>query len=425
MKPSWRGAWWRWARAWLVGLLLAGACRNAAPPGRGDEAHEQGEGREETDGGAPVEAVHVEPRQAESWGLLVGPPLVTDIRAELVLPGVLGTDDNRTARVASLVPGQLAALESDLGSRVRVGQVLALLNSPEFARSQTAYLQARAQVLLSRRDYERARALWESQALEEREFLRRQAQFQEHLALLAAAEGVLRALGLSPADLAQLDALLLDEDPGGSTPSGVTPLLPLRSPLGGVVLERAAVVGDPVEPGKVLFTVSDLSVLWAHLDAYEHQLPALGTDAELVIRTPLFPDREFPARITVVAQQVDPSLRTVRVRAEVPNPDGLLRPNLYVQGFLRQRAPGESRLVVPAEAVQLHGGRHVVFVEVPPEAGESHRVFQVRGVEVGEALSLGRVILGGVGRDEAVVLKGAFSLKAELAKGVGGHGHVH
>ncbi len=403
----------------LVPILFL-ACRPSG--GTGGDPGQAGEAPDPDAGAA--ETVHVEPANVEAWGLEIGPPERTHISAELTLPGVLTTNDNRTARIASLVPGQIASVQVDLGSRVARGDGLATLNAPEFARAQTEYLQALTQAELSRSDYERARALRESRALEEREFLRRQAVYEEHLADLRAAEGILRAVGVGEEGLRELAAGV---DAGSPLAERVTvdPLLPIRTPLGGVVIGREAVLGDPVEPGRVLFIVSDLGLLWAQLDAYEHQLPSLDRNAEVVIRSALVPGREFPGRVTFIADQVDPQLRTVRVRAEVPNPDGTLKPNMYIQGFLRSHAAGDGRLVVPADALQLHEGHSVVFVELPGEPGEEHRVFQAREVTPGEVLTVGQVILAGLDGSEPVVRKGAFLLKAELTKGAGGHAHVH
>ena len=132
-----------------------------------------------------------------------------------------------------------------------------------------------------------------------------------------------------------------------------------------------------------------------------------------------------PARITYVADNVDQELRTIRVRAEVPNTDQALKPNMYVQGFIRVQGDGEARMVVPEEAVQLLDGESVVFVQGPPEEGEAHVVFEVREVVAGETLVDGRIILEGLEPDELVVTHGAFTLKAELTKGAGGHDHAH
>ena len=406
-------------RKLLPVFFLFLACGPGAPDGEnsGDDATAVAE--EEHD-----ESVHVEPEHLEEWGLEIGLPERTRVSAEIELPGVLTTNDNRTARIAPLVEGQLAELSVDLGSRVVAGQTLATLNAPEFTRAQTEFLRAFAQAELSRKDYERAIVLREEKAIEEREFLRRQSLVEQQLAELRSAEVFLHSLGVDEERLRKMTAgLSVAAPPEDHT--AVEQLLAVRTPISGVVIQRDGVLGDRIEPGRTLFTVSDLSTLWARLDAYEQQVGFLSPEAEVVVRSPLFPDQSFPGKITYIAEQMDPELRTVRVRVEVPNSSGALKPNMYVQGFLRVTGEGPGRIILPTDAVQLHEGHHVVFVQLPPEPGEAHLVFQATEVEIGETFSNGVLILDGLDGTEQVVKVGAFTLKAELTKGAGGHDHVH
>jgi cobalt-zinc-cadmium efflux system membrane fusion protein len=428
----------RYARATLVLLLpLFLACgQGEAPADEHDHGHEAEAPTQEDEATPGAEAaashmeehfapLHVEPALAEAWELEVGPPGRTDIASEVELPGVLTTNENRTARIGVLVAGEVAEILTDLGDRVQAGQALAALNSPEFTQAQSSFLQAYARAALSQRDYERALALREQQAIEEREYLRRQALVEQDLADLRGAEVLLHSLGVDEETLTHIINVGLDTSRPLQDHSAVEPYMAIRSPVRGVVLTRDAILGNHVEPGQVLFTVSDLSNLWARLDAYEHQIPALSTVAEVMIRVPLIPDRVFPGRVTYVADQVDEELRTVRVRVEVPNADGILKPNMYVQGFLRVRTQGQERFVVPADAVQTLEGHTVVFVEAPPEPGEEHRVFSVVEVHPGATITAGTIILEGLEGTERIVTRGAFTLKAEMTKGAAGHGHEH
>jgi len=403
-------------------VLLFMACSPGASGGdhdHGEEADLEAAAEEEH-----AHVIHVEPEMAEPWGLEVAPPGRTGVAAEVELPGVMGTNENRTALVGPLVAGQIARVNVDLGQRVQAGQTLATLNAPEFTRAQTAFLRAFAQAELSRKDFERAVALRERQAIEERELLRRRSLYEQDLAELKSAELILQSLGVEEGRLQEISGGMDPSNPAGER-AAVEPLLSIRTPLGGVVLSRNAVLGDHVEPGRILFTVSDMETLWAWLDAYEQQIPSLSLQAEVVVRTPLVPGRDFPGRVTFISDQVDEVLRTVRVRVEVPNPGGLLKPNMYIQGILRVLGTGEERIVVPPDAVILLDGHQVVFVERPPEPGEGHRVFEAREVTPGEILTVGQVILAGLDGSEQVVTKGAFTLKAELTKGAGGGAHVH
>jgi cobalt-zinc-cadmium efflux system membrane fusion protein len=399
--------------ALVLGGYFLGGCSGGDPGEEGSEAQAEEHSDE----------LHLESQQVQDWGVKIGAVGSTSTSAELELPGALALNENRTALIAPLVEGQISSVRVDLGSRVGPGQLLATLNSPEFTRAQTEFIQAFAQAELSRKDFERARVLRDSRAIEEREFSRRQAVFEQHLASRRAAEVTLHSMGLDEERIRELERAV-DVSVPPEDHAAIDPPLPLRTPIGGVVIHRHAVLGEHAEAGHTLFTVSDLSSLWARLDAYEEQMPFLSRDAEIVIRTPVFPGRDFPGRITFIADQVDDQLRTVRVRAEIPNPEGILRPNMFVQGLVRIQSD-EERIVVPADAVQLLEGRHVVFVLMPEEPGESHIVIRAVDVEVGATLSVGRIIEGGLQGNETIVTEGAFNLKAELTKGAGGHGHVH
>lgn len=407
--------------AWRTQLLAAVVLGLACSPGGSEE--------EGASGGLEAEAevhrdLHLEPETVEAWDIQVAPAGTTMVTGEIILPGILAENDNRTARIAPLVDGQIAEIRVDLGSRVRAGQTLATMNAPEFTRAQTGFMRTLARTELSRAEFERARVLRDRQAIEEREFLRRESTHEQNLAELRAAEVTLHSLGVSEEEIAAIQS-------GGDITApardhrAVEPLLPVRSPLSGVVTERNAILGDHVEHGQALFTVSDLSVLWVRLDAYENQISLLDRNAELVLEIPVLPGQEFSGRITYVADAVDEELRTVRVRAEVPNPDLTLKPNMYVQAFVRVHGEGEARVLVPEEAVQLLEGESVVFVQEPSAEGEDHLVFEVREVVAGETLTDGRIVLEGLEPGELVVIGGAFTLKAELTKGAGGHDHVH
>ncbi len=394
--------------------------------------HEEGASGEAEHGEEPgttaphhFRPLHLEPALARAWELETGRPGYTDILGEVELPGVLTTNQNRTARVGPLVAGQVGEVLADLGHRVRAGQLLATLNAPEFTRARSDFLRAFARAELARQEYERGQALREEEAIEERELLRRRARMEEQVAVLRSAEVLLHSMGLEEEEISRFIQAGLDLSRPLQDHSSTDGLMPLKAPIDGVVLERNAIRGSHVEPGHTLFTLSDLTSLWARLDAYEDQLAALSPQAQIILRTPLIPDREFPGRITFIADQVDPELRTVRVRVEVPNPEGLLRPNMFVSGFLTLRGEEEGRMVVPPGAVQSLEGHQVVFVEDPREEGEEHRVFRPVEVTPGEVTSRGRVILAGLEGSEMVVVRGAFSLKAELTKGATGHSHAH
>jgi membrane fusion protein, heavy metal efflux system len=160
----------------------------------------------------------------------------------------------------------------------------------------------------------------------------------------------------------------------------------------------------------MLLTVSDLSTLWAILDARETELPHVAPGLEVRITTSIYPDRVWPGRIRYVGDLVDEKTRTVKVRVEVRNEGRLLKPNMYIQGELPDGLSSHDVLTVPQEAVLTIGGESVVFVRQ-----EADR-FVARPVELGERVGLRRAVIRGLDGSENVVVSGAFNLKSELLK---------
>ncbi|MFA9454533.1 MAG: efflux RND transporter periplasmic adaptor subunit, partial [Candidatus Aminicenantaceae bacterium] len=253
-----------------------------------------------------------------------------------------------------------------------------------------------------------------------KEYLRRQAENEKLATEYGVLGSKLHSLGISHEQIeAIIEKCSLVEEQDYKC-EVADPLLPILSPISGTVIFRDVVRGAHIEPEKILLTVSDLGRLWAHLDVYEKDIPLVSEKSQVSIQTSLYPGRSFPARITYVSNLLDEKLRTMKVRVEVENPEGLLKPNMYVQGVLESPINhGEKVLAVPEEAVQSLDGEKVVFVR---ETGD---VFEVRHVRIGDKVGDHRIILTGLTEHEEVVLKGAFILKTEISKGTFGHSHVH
>jgi cobalt-zinc-cadmium efflux system membrane fusion protein len=358
-------------------------------------------------------------RQRE-WGIRIEEPRLEELNGSLELPGVLALDQNRTAHVTSFVHGRIERLAVDLGDRVRRGQTLLVVNSPEFAAVQADFLQSRAAYLLSQAEYKRAQTLWEAKAIEEKEYLRRQAEHERLSAEYGALGSRLHSFGLSHTQIEEIIQKCRLVEGQEYTCEVADPNLAVLCPLDGTVIFRDAVLGAHIEPERTLFTVSDLETLWALLDAYEEDLPHFDENSRVKISTSLYPDREFPGRITYISPLVDESLRTVKIRVEVDNGEGLLRPNMYITGTVEGReGEGSEALAVPDEAVQNLAGEKIVFVQ------EQDEVFAVRRVTVGPKVGEKRLILAGLEPGVRIVVKGAFTLKSELTKATFGHAHVH
>ncbi len=413
-----------------LSLFLFAACggdeQKASTPSPDQYDHENENQQQESQEPLTAEAeehedqdIHLSPQQQKEWGIVMGTASSQDVSSQLKLPGILTLNQNRTAHISSLVGGKVASLAVDLGDRVRKGQVLLTINSPDFVQAQADFLMTVAKLNLSRKEYERAKLLLKEKALEEREFLRREAEYEKLSTEVGGLGAILHSYGM---DHEQTEALIqkcASRSPEDDLCELADPYLPVRSPLSGTIIFRDIIVGEHVEPNKILFTASDLNTLWALLDAYEKDLPFINTNSQVTILSSLYPDKEFPGQVTHISDTIDEKLRTVKIRVEVRNDKGKLKPNMYIQGIAKNRADGQKFLSVPELAVQTLNGEKIVFIL------EEKDVFAAQHVELGRKIGNRRIIASGLEEGQKIVILGAFKLKSEINKGTFGHAHVH
>lgn len=201
-----------------------------------------------------------------------------------------------------------------------------------------------------------------------------------------------------------------------SNPSGTS--LQVLAPRSGLVLGLYTNVGTSVDPLTSLMTIADLSQVWATFDVYEQDVALVQVGQRLEVRSVAYPDRVFPGKIVFVSPQVDQHTRTIKLRAQVENPDYALKLGMFVTGTLYIPTVEET-LVVPHEALQRLKDERVVFVQRGPET------FEARDVQVGTETGRQVEILAGLNAGERVVAVGSFHLKAELLKGTLEEGHAH
>jgi membrane fusion protein, copper/silver efflux system len=178
------------------------------------------------------------------------------------------------------------------------------------------------------------------------------------------------------------------------------------APRDGIVLERNVVEGMRVRSEDVLFRIADHSVVWALVDVPESQLAAVAENQPVVVRVRSYPDRRFPGKVALVYPHLNPSTRTVRVRIELPNPNHVLRPDMYAEAEI-DTGSGQPVLSVPDSAVIDSGDRQLVIVD----KGEGR--FEPRPVKLGRRGTGYVEIREGVTDGEAVVTSANFLIDAE------------
>jgi membrane fusion protein, copper/silver efflux system len=306
------------------------------------------------------------------------PDRVTERR----LLGRVDYDETSLQTVTAWVGGRIDRLHvATTGQRVRAGQVIATVYSPEL-------YQAHQDLLVAVRQARHA---------EGRGTVRDTAP-----AALQASRARLRLLGVPDAQLAEMEKA---EAPWRQ--------VRIRSPFGGTVIERLATEGQYVETGTGLYRVADLRRLWVQLDAYETDLPLLSVGQSVVLTAQALQGEPLEGKVAFVDPVVDRQTRTARVRIEVKSPDGRLRPGMFAEARVRAdpKKAEDAPLTVPASAPLFTGRRSLVYVEVP---GTERPTYEAREVKLGPRMGDAYSVLAGLREGERVVYQGAFVLDADL-----------
>ncbi len=312
----------------------------------------------------------------------------------LRVAGRIDFDEQRLARIGATITGRVTDIDALLGQEVKKGEVLARLNSSELSTQQLAYLRARAQLELNRRNAERAQSLFEADVIGAAELQRRQSEFQISVAETRAASDQLQLLGVTPASIDRL-----------GKQGAVNSLTPVVSTLNGHVVERKLAQGQVVQPADALFVVADLSRLWAVAQVPEQQVNQVKVGQSVSIEVPALGNEKLVGKLIYVGQTINPETRTVLVRTELDNRDGRLKPAMLASMLIEARAV--ERLVVPASAVVRENDEDHVFV------AEGDGTFRLLKVKLGPEQGGQRVVLAGLKGEEKVVVDGAFHLNNE------------
>ena len=342
------------------------------------DAHESGQGEAHEAGG-----VHLTPEQQAMAGVVVETLQPRDIVNELRAPGEIQLNAYATSKVVPRIAAQVLERQARLGDRVEKGRALVLLSSVEMA-------QAQGDLLVAEREWQRVSKLGRDVVSEQRYTEARIAREQ--------ARARVSAYGMTEDEVKQLVASDKAELANGQ--------FQLLAPQDGTVIHDDFIVGELVEPGRVLFQISDESMLWVEARLTPDEAARIGVNARATI---VLGERLIEGRVTQVHHALDENTRTLGVRIEVPNPDDRLHPGLFVEARI-EGSSSERALAVPDDAVlRSPDGDWQVFVEHEP--GE----FEPREVEVVRTTARFTVI-SGLEAGIRVVTHGAFFLQSELAK---------
>ncbi|HEX5481006.1 MAG TPA: efflux RND transporter periplasmic adaptor subunit [Terriglobia bacterium] len=314
-----------------------------------------------------------------------------DIPNVLRLPGSVTFNGFATTPVITQVSGIVARVVGIPGERVRSGQPLLYVSSPQYAQMRTDYLKARDALWLAKQNYTRAQDLYAHHAIATRDLEQSQSAQEQAQADLNAAWQALTVLGFN--------------DPKEVLAQPASPEIPVLAPLAGQIVDRTVAPGEVVQGGSTqCFTISETRTVWVLANVYQSALGYIHRGDRVAIQTDAYP-MTFHGRISYIAPALDPATRTLQVRIVTDNPGERLKKDMYVTvvvdaGVLR------NALTVPTAAVLRNDeNRPFVYVEAKPFE------FAERLVELGAAENGRTQIVSGLKSGEHVVADGSLFLQ--------------
>ena len=317
---------------------------------------------------------------ADIAGVQTAAPTVGTIADAVECYAELTFNQNKLAQIAAPVGGIIQEVSVDLGSKVEEKQPVVKIWSASIA-------EAVAKAVLSHQTLDRERKLRAERVTSEKDLQQAEAEHR-------AACQQLRTQGFTEE---QIDALV-------AKPNDQV-LMDVRAPFAGEIVERTAVRGALVEAGKSLFTLADRSVMWAMLNIPESALARVKIGQTVELRVESLPGQAFTGKLTWIGAEVDEKSRMARARAEVANPDGLLKARMFAQARILTRQ-AEGALLLPPSAIQRMEGRSFVFVKLADD------LFDARVVRLGAKFDGKVEIIEGLKPQEVVAVNHVFPLKS-------------
>lgn len=353
--------------------------------------YEQAEGR-----------VRMDAAQAKTAGielLTAGP---AKIRSTLQLQGEIQFNQDRVAHVVPRLAGVAVRAAKNLGDQVKKGELLAVLESQMLADLKSEHHATQTRLDLARSTFEREKRLWEEKISAQQDyFASRQALTEAEIAHRNAEQKLL-ALGLTH------EAVMRSNGADGLT------RYEIRAPIDGVVTEKHLAAGEAVKEDASIFTIADLSTVWAEMTIYPKDLAAVKLGQKVMVRASAL-NAEAEGRVSYVGSLIGEQTRSAKARVTLPNPERSWRPGLFVTVDLVQDET-EVPVAVSADAIQAYRDWKVVF-------GRFGEFFEARPVELGRSDGKTVEVLSGLAPGTPYAATNSFVLKADLGKAGASHDH--
>jgi cobalt-zinc-cadmium efflux system membrane fusion protein len=381
-------------------------------------ADSKGKSDKSGEGGAqPSDIVQIPSEDQSRAGIQVNYVTVEQVPRSLSVAGQVGMDEQHTSHLGTIADGRITAVNVLPGAHVRRGQVLGALHSHMVHETVGALVQAYAEadrqrgaVAFAQQSQDRYHHLHSIQASSLEESQRSDQQVLEADKMLVDAQATVH---MEREHLSEL----LQVSPESLNPGNLydRELIPILSPIDGVVVARNISVGQVVAAGFNAFDISNLSTVWVTAAVNQQDLSLIHQGAAAQITTSGYPDQTFAGRVGQVGDMLNADTRTVPVRVVVPNPERKLRPGMFTSASIAEPSTRDA-IFVPEDALQDVNGMKVVFVQTDAQT------FRARTVTLGVQSRGQAEIVEGLSPGDRVVVNGAFMVKSEMLKGTMGDG---
>jgi membrane fusion protein, heavy metal efflux system len=313
------------------------------------------------------------------------------ITRTLRLTGAVAYNAFSTTPVITQVGGPVSKILVVPGDRVKRGQPLLEVSSPDYSLLLASYLKARDSYRVADKNYQRAQDLFAHHAIADRDLLQAESDRIQAQADLSAAEEGMKILGIpKPEDLEK---------------SPISAQIPLLAPIGGEIVERLVSPGQVLQAGTTqAFTISDMSAVWVLANIYQGDLAYVKNGDAAVVTTDSYPDK-FSGKISFISPALDPTTRTLQARIVVDNPGGKLKKDMYCVATITAGVIPNA-IAVPDSAV-LRDDENQPFVYVATSSNQFGR----RQVEIGQSQNGETQILKGLSPGDRVVGNGSLFLQ--------------
>jgi membrane fusion protein, heavy metal efflux system len=315
----------------------------------------------------------------------------TTLARNLRLTGAVAYNGFRTTPVITQVSGPISRVVVAPGQMVHQSEPMLYVASPDYSQLRTNYLKAKDAYALAQKAYARAQDLYEHKAIAEQTLEQAESAQVQASGDLAASQAALKVLGIT--------------DPDSLVKAAPSPEVPVRAPIGGMVVEQDVAAGQLLQTSATqCFMISDIANVWVLVNVYQKDLPYVHVGDPVSIQTDAYPT-VFRGRISYVAASLDPNTRTLQARIDTSNPGGKLKKDMFVVATVSAGTISNAIALPDAAVLRDNENQPFVYAEV------SQNQFGRRSVTLGESLNGQTEITSGLKPGDSVIGNGSLFLQ--------------